>query len=406
MNENSPNRRNARLLAVCQALYICAISIDLTLTGLTGYELAPDKSLATLPFAMITVSGAVVSYFAAFLLQRLGRRLGFTLGALIGAAGGGISVWAVMEGRFWLFCAGTAGVGVYQAFALYYRLAAADAVEPEAKGRAISTVLAGGVLAAILGPALAAWSKDLIPSALFAGAYLMVALLGLVAAGLLWTFYRDGDAIPAGEARSVEDGPPRPLALIVRQPVFVASMANNVIGSVTMLFVMTAAPLAAVSCHHSIDDGASIIQWHLVGMYAPSLVTGWLIRRFGLLNLLLAGGVLNVACVVAAVSSTSLSAFYVALFALGVGWNFMFVGGSTLQAQSYRPSERAKTQGVSEFLRYATTAGATLAAGPVLQHYGWSTVNVAILPLLFVATAMTLWWGRRERSAKKEPLPA
>ncbi|WP_038167053.1 MFS transporter [Verrucomicrobium sp. BvORR106] len=406
MNASSPNRRNARLLAVCQALYICAISIDLTLTGLTGYELAPDKSLATLPFAMITVSGAVVSYFAAFLLQRLGRRLGFTLGALIGAAGGGVSVWAVMEGRFWLFCAGTAGVGVYQAFALYYRLAAADAVEPEAKSRAISTVLAGGVLAAILGPALAAWSKDLIPSALFAGAYLMVALLGLVAAGLLWAFYRDGDSIESGGAQAVNGGPPRSLAVIVRQPVFVASMANNVIGSVTMLFVMTAAPLAAVSCHHSIDDGASIIQWHLVGMYAPSLITGWLIRRFGLLTLLLTGGVLNVACVVAAVSSTSLPAFYAALFALGVGWNFMFVGGSTLQAQSYRPSERAKTQGVSEFLRYATTAGATLAAGPVLQHYGWSTVNFAILPLLFVATAMTLWWGRQERAAKKEPLPA
>lgn len=406
MNASSPNRRNARLLAVCQALYICAISIDLTLTGLTGYELAPDKSLATLPFAMITVSGAVVSYFAAFLLQRLGRRLGFTLGALIGAAGGGVSVWAVMEGRFWLFCAGTAGVGVYQAFALYYRLAAADAVEPEAKSRAISTVLAGGVLAAILGPALAAWSKDLIPSALFAGAYLMVALLGLVAAGLLWAFYRDGDSIASGGAQAVDGGAPRSLAVIVRQPVFVASMANNVIGSVTMLFVMTAAPLAAVSCHHSIDDGASIIQWHLVGMYAPSLITGWLIRRFGLLTLLLTGGVLNVACVVAAVSSTSLPAFYAALFALGVGWNFMFVGGSTLQAQSYRPSERAKTQGVSEFLRYATTAGATLAAGPVLQHYGWSTVNLAILPLLFVATAMTLWWGRQERAAKKEPLPA
>lgn len=406
MNASSPNRRNARLLAVCQALYICAISIDLTLTGLTGYELAPDKSLATLPFAMITVSGAVVSYFAAFLLQRLGRRLGFTLGALIGAAGGGVSVWAVMEGRFWLFCAGTAGVGVYQAFALYYRLAAADAVEPEGKGRAISTVLAGGVLAAILGPALAAWSKDLIPSALFAGAYLMVALLGLVAAGLLWAFYRDADPIPSSGGPAVDEASPRPLGVIVRQPVFVASMANNVIGSVTMLFVMTAAPLAAVSCHHSINDGASIIQWHLVGMYAPSLVTGWLIRRFGLLNLLLAGGVLNGACVVAAVSSTSLPAFYVALFALGVGWNFMFVGGSTLQAQSYRPSERAKTQGVSEFLRYATTAGATLAAGPVLQRYGWSTVNLVILPLLFVATAMTLWWGRQESAEKKEPLPA
>jgi len=154
-------RRNAVVLAFCQGLFTCAISIDLTLTGLTGYQLAPDKSLATLPFALITVAGAVVTYFASFLMARIGRRLGFALGAFIGAAGGAISVWSVINADFWTFCVGTAAVGVFQAFAQYYRLAAADSVDVAFKTKAISTVLTGGVVAAVVGPALASWTKDL-----------------------------------------------------------------------------------------------------------------------------------------------------------------------------------------------------------------------------------------------------
>ncbi|SED86336.1 Predicted arabinose efflux permease, MFS family [Rhizobiales bacterium GAS191] len=389
-------RRNALVLSLCQGLFTCAISIDLTLTGLTGYHLAPDKALATLPFAMITVAGAVATLFASFLLQRLGRQLGFTLGALIGACGGAVSVWSVFHADFWTFCLGTAAVGVFQAFAQYYRLAAADSVEAPAKSRAISTVLAGGVIAAILGPALAAWSKDLFPAALFAGAYLMVAILSLASAALLLAAYRD---IETGKAATSELGeePARPLGAIMRQPIFVASVANNVVGSVAMMFVMTAAPLAAVACQHSIDDGANIIQGHLVGMFAPSFFAGALISRFGLPSILAAGMTLNLICVGVAVASTSLVAFYIALLCLGIGWNFMFVGGTTLLAQSYRPAERAKTQGIAELLRYAATAVATLAAGPVLQALGWGSLNMVILPVICVAAAMTLWWMLAQR---------
>jgi len=385
--------RNARILAICQGLFTCAISIDLTLTALTGYQLAPDKSLATLPFALITVAGAVVTWFAAFLIQRLGRRLSFALGALAGAIGGAISVWSVFHGHFWSFCIGTAGVGVFQAFAQYYRLAAADAVSAEFKSRAISTVLTGGVIAAVLGPALASWSKDLFPTALFSGAYLMVALLSLLSMFVLLAFYRDTEAVGGTvQAAAETDAPARPTAVIARQPVFVAALANNVVGSMVMMFIMTAAPLAAVACHHGIDDGANIIQWHLVGMYAPSFFAGALIRRFGLGPIVLAGVALNLACALIAMASTSLPAFYVALLCLGVGWNFMFVGGTTLLAQSYRPSERARTQGLSEFLRYAATALATLAAGPLLEHYGWSALNLAILPLLLICAVVSVWW--------------
>jgi MFS family permease len=389
-------RRNALLLSICQGLFTCAISIDLTLTGLTGYQLAPDKRLATLPFALITVAGALATMFASHLMQRIGRRLGFALGGLIGACGGAISVSAVFAGAFWSFCLGTACVGVFQAFAQYYRLAAADSVPPAAKSRVISTVLAGGVIAAILGPALAAWSKDLFPVALFAGAYLMVAILGLATAVLVLALYRDIEPV-AHESGAQAAQPPRPLAVILRQPIFIASVANNVVGSVTMMFVMTAAPLAAVACRHTIDDGASIIQWHLVGMYAPSFFAGALIRRFGLWRVLVAGMALNGVCVVAATASTGLVAFYVALLSLGIGWNFMFVGGTTLLAGSYRPSERAKTQGAAELMRYAATALATLAAGPILAAEGWSFVNLAILPMLVLAVGMTMWWRLAER---------
>ncbi|MBN8945381.1 MAG: MFS transporter [Rhizobiales bacterium] len=388
--------RNATVLAVCQGLFTAAVAIDLTLTGLTGYQLAPDKSLATLPFAMITVAGAVVTIFASLLMERIGRRWGFTLGALFGALGGLVSVLAVFRGDFWLFCLGTAGVGAFQAFAQYYRLAAADSVPDDAKAKAISTVLAGGVIAAVLGPALAAWSKDLYP-VLFAGSYLMVFLLGLASAALLAVGYRDVP-LHAGTPQGF-DLPARPLATVMRQPIFLAAAANNVIGGAVMMLIMTAAPLAAVACSHSIDDGANIIQWHLVGMFGPSFFAGRLIGRFGLTTVLFAGMVLNLACAVVAVASTSLTAFYIALFCLGVGWNFMFVGGTTLLARSYRPAERASAQGAAEILRYGLTAIATLGAGPLLEIYGWSRLNIVILPLILAAAVMTFIWARQERRA-------
>jgi len=392
-SRSTPGQRNARLLAVCQGLFIAAISIDLTLTALTGHMLAPNKALSTLPFALITVAGAVVTWFASLLMQRIGRRNGFTLGALAGAAGGGISVWAVFHSDFWAFCAGTALVGVFQAFAQYYRLAAADAVEPAAKTRAISVVMAGGVIAAIAGPALANASRDLFAPVTFAGAYLMVALLALLSAALLWAFYRDIDApVHAGDTQA--GLPARPLREVARQPIFVAALANNVVGSVSMMFIMTAAPLAAVACSHTISDGAGIMQWHLVGMYAPALFAGALIQRFGLARILWAGMLLNVASALIAMGSPSLPAFYAALFCLGVGWNFMFVGGTTLLAQSYRPAERARAQGAAEMARYAATALATLAAGPALDTFGWEALNAAMLPVVLAAGLMTWYWAR------------
>jgi MFS family permease len=386
---------NAIVLSVAQGLYTAAVAIDLTLTGLTGYQLAPDKSLATLPFALITVASAIATLFASLLMQKIGRRWGFVSGAATGALGGLVSVWAILQNDFWLFCLGTAAVGIFQAFAQYYRLAAADSVPPQQKAKVISMVLAGGVIAAILGPALAAWSKNLFPT-LFAGSYLMVFLLGVGSMLVLAFGFRDVEAekIPADEVAAA-----RSLTTVFRQPISLAALANNVIGGVVMMFVMTAAPLAAVANHHSIDDGANIIQWHLVGMFAPSFVAGHLIKRYGMPSVLFAGILLSAACTFIAAASSSLPAFYAALLCLGVGWNFMFVGGTALLASSHTPAERAKVQGVAELIRNVFTAAASLVAGPILERFGWVDLNLVNVPLLIVAAALTLFWMRAQRTS-------
>jgi MFS family permease len=381
-------RRNATILALCQGLYVCGISVDLTLTGITGYQLAPDKALATLPFALITVGAALVTVGAAFVLGRLGRRLGFALGSLSGALGGLTSVYATFHGLFWIFCIGTALIGAYQGFAQYYSIAAADSVDTAHKSRAISTVLAGGVLAAIAGPALAAATRDLIPNVMFAGAYLLVAVLALLSTVLLLSLYRNIE--PAAPAAA--DLPPRRLRDIAAQPIFGAGVATTMAAAAAMTFVMTAAPLAAVACNHSIDDGAHIIQWHLIGMFVPSFFSGRLVARIGVWPVLAAGMVLILACAVTAIASTSLFDFYAALFLLGVGWNFMIVCGTTLFAQSYRPGERPKTQALGGLLNNLAGATAALSAGVALANIGWTLLNFGLLPILAVALLMILRW--------------
>jgi MFS family permease len=393
---DSNGRRGARVLAVCQALYTSSVSIDLTLTGLVGYMLAADKSLATLPFSLIIVASALSTVFASFLMARVGRRIGFILGAAVGAAGGAISVYAIFHQSFWAFCVGTATVGVSQAFAQYYRLAAADAVPVEAKSRAISTVLTGGVVAAVLGPLMASWSKDWLAPVSFAGSYALVTALGLLSIVLLAGFYRD--VAPHVDA-STSLEPARPWRTIVRQPIFIAALANNALGYAVMMFVMTATPIAAVACGHTIGDGAQIIQWHLVGMFAPSFFSAWLIKRVGVLRVVGSGIALSALCGIVALRSTDLPHFYVALACLGVGWNLMFVGGTTLLSQSYRASERAKTQATSEFTTFAFSALGSLGAGQMLAHFGWSVVNAAIFPFLALTAVATLTFAWSERRA-------
>jgi len=400
--QNPIGIRNARVLALCQGLYVCAISVDLTLTGIAGYQLAPDKALATLPFALITVGAAVVTVLAAFIMARFGRRLGFALGAACGALGGVVSVWAIVLGDFWLFCLGTAGVGAFQGFSQFYSIAAADGVEAARKSRVISTVLAGGVIAAIAGPALANWTRDLLPTAPFAGAYAMVAALAFASTLIFLALYRDTE--PVGPAVVADALPARPLGEIMRQPVLLAGVATTMVAAASMLLVMTAAPLAALACGYSIDDGAGIIQWHLIGMFAPSFVTGRLAARLGVPTVLFAGLALTAAGAATALASNSLLAFYVALFAIGIGWNFMIVTGTTLISQSYRPNERAKTQALTGLLGNLAATCSTLSAGAVFTSFGWEVLNIGVAPLLAIATLVVLWWLMTRTQQKRAEL--
>lgn len=383
------SRRNPIVLALCQALYVGGISVDLTLTGITGYQLAPDKALATLPFALITVGAAIVTVAAAFILGRIGRRMGFAIGTLAGALGGLTSVYATIHGSFWTFCLGTALIGAYQGFAQFFSIAAADSVAADRKSRAISTVLAGGVLAAIAGPALAAATRDLIPNVMFAGAYLLVAVLALASTVLVLSLYRDTE--PA--ALAADAAPPRPLREIARTPIFGAGVGTTMAAAAAMTFVMTAAPLAAVACNHSIDDGARIIQLHLIGMFLPSFFSGRLVARFGVAPVMAVGMVLILGCAAVAIASTSLPAFYTALLLLGVGWNLMIVCGTTLFANAYRPNERAKAQALGGLLNNLTGATAALSAGVVLDTAGWTPLNLGLLPILAFALLMLLRWA-------------
>lgn len=394
-----PNRtrRNVLILALCQALYLSASSIQVALSGLVGAMLAPERLLATLPFSLITVMTASTTIPASFLMARLGRRVGFVLGALIGGTGGAISTIAIFRQSFALFCVGNALMGCFQAVAQYYRFAAADAAEPEFKSRAVSWVMAGGVAAALLGPGIAGFSKDLFAPVGFAGSYLAISVLAAVSILLLGFL-----AIPVPDTRAGAGGG-RPLAAIARQPAFIAAVANGILGYATMVFVMSATPLAAVGCGLTSDDAIGIIRMHLIGMFAPSFFTGSLIVRFGVTRILLTGAGMLLACIAVGLSGVTIYHFWAALALLGVGWNFLYVGGTSLLTAAYRPEERAKTQAANEFMTFGVVAMASFASGGVFARGGWNAVNYMVLPLLLIATAATVWYAAVSR---RSPAPA
>lgn len=380
-------RRNVVLLACCQGLYLSASSVGIALSGLVGSTLAPTKILSTLPYSLIIVTTACVTLPLSFLMARIGRRAGFTLGATLGGLGGLTSAAGIFLGSFTIFCLGNALMGCFQASSQYYRFAAADAVEKDFKSKAVSWVMTGGIVAAVLGPTLTAYTKDLFSPILYAGSY--IAISGLAAAAiLLLSFLRI--STPPASASSTKS---RPLAEIARQPAFVTAVANCVIGYAVMSFIMTATPLAAVDCGYTSADAIGIIRFHLVAMFLPSLFTGNLIARYGVTSILLLGVASLSACAVILLTGVSIAHFWLGLILLGLGWNFMYVGGTTLLTSTYRPEERAKVQGFNEFFTFGATALASLAAGAVFAKLGWRFENYAILPVLFAAGLATAWYS-------------
>ncbi|HEX4859342.1 MAG TPA: MFS transporter, partial [Usitatibacteraceae bacterium] len=330
--------RNLAILASAQALLFTNNVTLIALNGLVGYQLATDKSLATLPVTTQVLGSALFAMPASHLMQRIGRRAGFLIGALVGLVGGAIATAGVVLQSLALLCLGTFILGIYGAFGQFYRFAAADAAEPSFKAKAISLVVAGGLVGGIAGPALSTWTRSLAPIE-FAASYASLMVFCLLTALLL-----AGLAIPA-PGGAAAGAPARPLGAIARQPVFIVAVISSAFGYGVMNFLMTATPLAMGICGHPYGAAAGVISAHVVAMFAPSFFTGSLIQRFGVLRVMLAGVAIMALCLAVALAGITIAHFWWALVLLGIGWNFMFVGGSTLVTETYTPAEKAAAQG-------------------------------------------------------------
>jgi MFS family permease len=389
-------RRNVLLLAVCQSLSATTMSLIITVHALAGFMLAEDKTLATLPLGIMFTMVMFSTIPASLFMKRYGRRLGFTLGQSIGTIAAIISVYAIFKEDFWLFALGGAFLGTHTAFWQYYRFAAADTASAAYRSRAISYVLAGGVISAILGPELAKYSRELFAPVVFAGNFVVMAILCLITIIVLQFVTIPP---PTDEDRTSVG---RPLSKIVSQPKFITAVLAAMCGYGVMVLVMTTTPLAVLGNEHSFNDAAFIIQWHILGMFVPSFFTGHLIKRFGVLPIIVSGALLMAICVAVNMTGVGIAQFWVALVALGVGWNFMFVGGTTMLTETYERSERAKMQATNDFLVFGTVAVASLSSGVLFNTIGWQGVNLAVVVPIVLILTVTIWF----RVAHAEIAPA
>jgi MFS family permease len=386
-------KRNVAVLAACQALLLANNSTLIAINGLAGLALAPYAALATLPVTSWVLGGAVATMPASLHMKRVGRQRGLTVGTFWGIAGALICASAVWMQSFWLLCFGTLVYGIYNAYSQYYRFAAADVAPHDFKATAISLVLAGGLVGGVIGPTSSRWTIDLLQPK-FLGGYLALITFSLVAMALLRHI-----SIPTPSAAE-QAGGGRPLWQIAAQPKFVVAVLAGSLGYGVMNFLMTSTPIAMLACGHPYGDAAFVISSHVIGMFAPSFVTGPLIRRVGALPVMFVGALLNLAAIGSALSGLALSQFWVALVLLGVGWNFLYIGGTTLLTETYRPQERAKAQGANEQAIFVMMVISSLSSGATVTAAGWERVNLFALPLVAVVAIAILWFGLRERAQK------
>ncbi len=393
----NPMKMNVWLLSVCQAMLNTGNTLLAVTSALVGLKLAPDPALATLPLAVQFLASMITAMPASLLMKRIGRQAGFLIGTGAGLIGAGLAAYAIVHNSFVLFSLAATLFGVYTGFGTYYRFAATDVATPDYRPAAISYVMAGGVVAAVIGPNLAHWTRSWLPQAEFAGSFVsLLFVTGLAMLALLFV------RIPrTPQAQCHETG--RPLSVIAAQPQTAIAMLSAAIGYGVMVFVMTATPLAMHAHHHGFGDTAFVIEWHVLGMFAPSFVTGHLIRRFGVLNIMLTGALLTAGCVAINLMGTGVPHFWTALVLLGVGWNFLFVGGTSLLTETYTEAEKAKTQGLNDFLVFTVITIASLSAGAIQHFLGWRLVNLSVIPLIVIVAAGIVWLMVKRRAI---PVPA
>ena len=386
-------RRTVFVLASAQALSMTGASIVMLVTALAGVYLAPDPRLATLPLAVQFVATMLTTFPAALWMKRAGRRIGFSFGQVIGIGGGLIGCYALLQGSFTLLILSAVFLGAHNAFWGYYRFAPAEAAAPDKRAKAISLVMAGGIFSAVLGPELAMATRELFSPVLFAGCYAAIAALSAFTICLIQTAALT-KPIPAPISETTVE---RPLPEIVRQPKFIVAAISAMVGYGVMILVMSATPLSMVDCGFAFEDAAFVIQWHALAMFGPSFFTGTLIKKFGALRIILAGVVLNVLSMTSNLAGVELINFWFGLVALGLGWNFMFIGGTALLTESYRQSEQEKAQAANDFLVFATISVATFSSGALQNGFGWMAVNSAMVLPLTVALGAVLWLTAQQR---------
>ena len=382
-------------LVAGQALFQTAGILVAALSGLVGYNLAPDKGLATLPVAVISVGTAAALIPASMFMKKYGRKSGFMIGIGLGFLAGALTALGIYLVNFWLFIIGNMFVGTYQGFSQYYRFAAAESVPENERSKAISWVVSGGVFAAIAGPSIARLTKDIgeIP---FLYSYLSMMGLSLLAALVVSRIRHDTrqTAVPelAGNGRSLSE--------ILRRPAFIGAIASSAVGSAVMVMVMTATPITMKMCGYNADDSSVVIQWHVLGMFVPSFFTGNLIQRFGAVRVICCGIFIFMLHLSLALSGTEIFHFTTGLIFVGVGWNFMFIGGTALLTTSYAHGDQAKTQAFHDFIVYAVATLSSFLAGAVLNRWGWNVVNLIALPVLIIAFVVILWFSISQRKSK------
>ncbi len=379
-------KRNVAVLFFTQAILGAQLSVNIILGGLSGALLADNRALATLPISIMVLTSMFSTLPISHFMGRFGRRAGFLVGAAAGATGGLLSARALLADSFELLLLGAAFTGVYQSTQGYFRFAAADTASAEFKPKAISWVLAGGLLSALIGPEIVRTMGGFFAPVPYAGAYATIVVVNIV--GAFWLIFLDIPKPP----RRVKGAPSgRPLAEILRQPRTVVAIVCAMIAYAIMALVMTSTPLAMTGHGFTSDHAADVVRWHVLAMFAPSFITGSLIARFGHVRIIALGLAALGICSAIALTGTDLHQFYLALVALGIGWNFGFIGGTSLLTTTHTLEEQAKVQGLNDFLVLGLVTVASFGSGALLSLFGWNTIQIAMTPALFVAGGALIW---------------
>ena len=393
-NKHPLLNKNLVLLIICQGLFLTNNVTFIAINGLVGFSLSPASWMATLPVMGYVVGGAFSTSIVAKTQNYFGRKISFQLGLLVAVFSALLCAYAASTRNFWLLVCGTFIAGYYSANGQLYRFAAAELTITSQRDKAVSWVLAGGILGAVVGPNLASWTKNLFETA-FLGAYLTLSIAAIIGIIVMQCIH-----FPAEFKTEHALGAGRSLKTILRQPVFMVAVIGASLGYGVMNLLMAGTPLAMQICGLPFSDTALVLEWHVIGMFAPGFFTGSLIQRFGALKIMGVGVALNCICIAIALTGTDLQQFVIALFLLGVGWNFLFTGSTSLAMTAYKPEERDKAQAAINFFVFGTMAFSSFGSGALITTQGWSILNLgSILPVIITGGAL-IWLSTHHRKNK------